>query len=192
MKALLRTTFLIISFGLPVWSQSSTGSVHGSVRDASDAAIPAASVALTSTSIAFGATAITTNQSGATFNVAGSGGFTSSSGTPPTFTNAGLLQKTAEAGAFPVAIPIVNSDGGTVIERHATTALARLHQGRHAEAVSEADAVIEMLTSRLPTGWVWGEFGVLALEVLLELRTGGIGDVPAAGLDRPAVRADAQ
>ncbi len=83
-----------------------------------------------------------------------------------------------------VAIPIVNSDGGTVIERHATTALARLQQGRHAEAVSEADAVIEMLTSRLPTGWVWGEFGVLALEVLLELRSGGIGDVPAAGLDR--------
>jgi hypothetical protein len=83
-----------------------------------------------------------------------------------------------------LAIPIVNSDGGTVIERHATTALARLEQGRHAEAVSEADAVIDMLTSRLPTGWVWGEFGVLALEVLLELRIGGAGDVPAAGLDR--------
>jgi len=31
---------------------------------------------------------------------------------------------------------------------------------------------------------VWGEFGVLALEVLLELRIGGAGDVPAAGLDR--------
>jgi tetratricopeptide (TPR) repeat protein len=83
-----------------------------------------------------------------------------------------------------LAIPIVNSDGGTVIERHATTALARLEQGRHAEAASEADAVIDMLTSRLPTGWVWGEFGVLALEVLLELRLGGAGDVPAAGLDR--------
>ena len=83
-----------------------------------------------------------------------------------------------------LAIPIVNSDGGTVIERHATTALARLEQGHHAEAVSEADAVIDMLTSRLPTGWVWGEFGVLALEVLLELRIGGAGDVPAAGLDR--------
>jgi tetratricopeptide (TPR) repeat protein len=83
-----------------------------------------------------------------------------------------------------LAIPIFNSDGGTVIERHATTALARLDQGRHAEAVSEADAVIDMLTSRLPTGWVWGEFGVLALEVLLELRMGSSSDVPAAGLDR--------
>lgn len=96
----------------------------------------------------------------------------------------GRTEQGVQALEAAVAIPIVNSDGGTVIERHATTALARLQQGRHAEAVLEADAVIEMLTSRLPTGWVWGEFGALALEILLELRTGGAGDVPAAGLDR--------
>jgi tetratricopeptide (TPR) repeat protein len=83
-----------------------------------------------------------------------------------------------------LAIPIFNSDGGTVIERHATTALARLDQGRHAEAVREADAVLDMITRGLPTGWVWGEFGVLAVEVLLELRMAPDPDVPTSGLDR--------
>jgi tetratricopeptide (TPR) repeat protein len=83
-----------------------------------------------------------------------------------------------------LAIPIVDSDGGTVIERKATTALARLQQRRYAEAVREADAVIAMLSGRLPTGWVWAEFGVVAVEVLLELRANGAGGVPVGGLDR--------
>ena len=96
----------------------------------------------------------------------------------------GNTEKGARALEAALAIPIVDSDGGTVIERHATAALARFDQGRHAEAVREADAVLDMLASRLPTGWVWGEFGALAVDVLLELRTMPGSDVPAAGLDR--------
>lgn len=71
-----------------------------------------------------------------------------------------------------------------IIERHATAALVRLGQGRHAEAVSEADAVIDLAASRMPTSWVWAEFCATAVEVLLTLRESREADVPHAGLDR--------
>jgi hypothetical protein len=48
MKGLL-ITFLLALFGVSCWAQSSTGTVHGSVRDSSDAVIPAAAVKLTET-----------------------------------------------------------------------------------------------------------------------------------------------
>ena len=48
MKGLL-TAFLVFSLCSPAWTQSSTSTVHGSVRDSSDAVIPAASVTLSET-----------------------------------------------------------------------------------------------------------------------------------------------
>src|SRR3954463_8659755 len=49
MKGLLRTAFLFIFSGVLVHAQSSTSTVHGSVRDSSDAIVPSASVTLTQT-----------------------------------------------------------------------------------------------------------------------------------------------
>jgi hypothetical protein len=49
MKALLRAVLALSFASLAAWSQSSTSTVHGSVHDASDAAIPNASVTLTDT-----------------------------------------------------------------------------------------------------------------------------------------------
>ncbi len=49
MKGCLRIAFLLVCIGAPAWSQSSTSTVHGSVRDTSDAVIPTASVTLTET-----------------------------------------------------------------------------------------------------------------------------------------------
>lgn len=49
MKGFRRIVFLLVSLGVAGWAQSSTSTVHGSVRDSSDAVIPAASVTLTAT-----------------------------------------------------------------------------------------------------------------------------------------------
>lgn len=87
-----------------------------------------------------------------------------------------------------LAIPTPQSDGGTVIERHATTAWARWRQGRYAEAMLEAEAVLAMAAKGLPTGWVWAEMTVQAVEVLLEIRADPHSGVPPARLDLPIRR----
>jgi len=96
----------------------------------------------------------------------------------------GRLDRGAVALEAALEIPIVDSDGGTVIERRATAALVRLDQGRHAEAVAQADAVVDMLSNTLPTGWVWAEFGAMAVEVLLELLASEEPGVPRRRLER--------
>ena len=68
-----------------------------------------------------------------------------------------------------LAIETAASDGGTLIEKHCSTAATRLLEGRHEEAVAAADAVIEMVTAQQPTGWVWADFTAGALEVYLDL-----------------------
>jgi class 3 adenylate cyclase/tetratricopeptide (TPR) repeat protein len=68
-----------------------------------------------------------------------------------------------------LAIETAASDGGTLIEKHCSTAATRLLEGRHDEAVAAADAVIEMVTAQQPTGWVWADFTAGALEVYLDL-----------------------
>ncbi len=83
-----------------------------------------------------------------------------------------------------LTIPTPGSDGGTVIERWATSAATRCRQRRYAEAVADADAVLKMVSSSLPTGWVWAEMTALAVEVLLEVRAAPNSGVSSASLDR--------
>jgi class 3 adenylate cyclase/tetratricopeptide (TPR) repeat protein len=81
-------------------------------------------------------------------------------------------------------IPIVDSDGGTILERRTTEALARLAEGNHAEAASHARAAIDMLARSVPVGFHWAEFGALAVEVLLELRAVRSHTVTVRSLDQ--------
>ena len=81
-------------------------------------------------------------------------------------------------------IPIFDSDGGTILERRTTEALARFAEGNHAEAASHARAAIDMLAGSVPVGFHWAEFGALAVEVLLELRAVRSRTVPVRSLDQ--------
>jgi class 3 adenylate cyclase/tetratricopeptide (TPR) repeat protein len=83
-----------------------------------------------------------------------------------------------------LAIPIFDSDGGTVLERRTSEALARLLEGNHAEAASHARAAINMLARSVPSGFHWAEFGALAVEVLLELRATRSRTVPERSLEQ--------
>jgi hypothetical protein len=83
-----------------------------------------------------------------------------------------------------LTMPTPGSDGGTVIERSATTAWTRCRQGRYAEAVAEADAVLALARRRVATGWIWAEMTALALEVMLDVRAAANTGVSAATLDR--------
>ena len=63
----------------------------------------------------------------------------------------GDIEPPAGRSTASLAIETAPSDGGTLIEKHYSTAATRLLQGRHDEAVAAADAVIEMVTaSRRP------------------------------------------
>jgi tetratricopeptide (TPR) repeat protein len=68
-----------------------------------------------------------------------------------------------------LAIDTPASDGGTLIEKHYATALTRLRQERREEALRAADAVIEMVTAQVPTGFHWADFAAGAVEVYLEM-----------------------
>jgi len=68
-----------------------------------------------------------------------------------------------------LVIETAASDGGTLIEKHYSTAGTRLRQGRRADAERAADDVIEMVTGRTPTGFHWADFAAGAVEVYLEL-----------------------
>lgn len=87
-----------------------------------------------------------------------------------------------------LAIPTPGSDGGTVIERWATTAWTRCRQARYPEAVAEAEAVVAMAGRALATGWVWAEMTARAVEVLLEVRAAPNSGVSPGGLDRLLAR----
>ena len=55
-----------------------------------------------------------------------------------------------------LGVVLLEGDAGTVVERRATTAVVRLEQGRHAEAVREAEEVFSLLSrrhSQAPGNW---------------------------------------
>jgi class 3 adenylate cyclase/tetratricopeptide (TPR) repeat protein len=68
-----------------------------------------------------------------------------------------------------LAIDTPPSDGGTLIEKHYATAATRLRQGRDAEALQAADAVIKRVTSQVTTGFHWADFAAGTVEVYLEM-----------------------
>ena len=68
-----------------------------------------------------------------------------------------------------LAIDTPASDGGTLIEKHYATAITRLRQGRRAEALQAADAVIEMVTAQPATGFHWADFAAGTVEVYMEM-----------------------
>jgi class 3 adenylate cyclase/tetratricopeptide (TPR) repeat protein len=90
----------------------------------------------------------------------------------------------ARAVESALEIPIFGSDGGTILERRTTAALARLLDGNHAEAASHARSGIDMLARSMPVGFHWAEFGALCVEVLLELRALRSHTVPVSSLDK--------
>ena len=68
-----------------------------------------------------------------------------------------------------LAIETPPSDGGTLIEKHFCTAGTRLRQGRRAEALRAADDVIEIVTAKAPTGFIFADFAAGAVEIHLDL-----------------------
>jgi tetratricopeptide (TPR) repeat protein len=81
----------------------------------------------------------------------------------------GAIEAASHALEAALAIETAASDGGTLIEKHYATAATRLLEGRHDEALAAADAVIEMVTAQMPTGFVWADFTAGAVEVYLDL-----------------------
>jgi hypothetical protein len=71
-----------------------------------------------------------------------------------------------------------------MIEKHYATAIVRLREGRHEDAVPAADAVVDMVTAQNPTGFHWAYFCAGAAEVYFEvLDDGG----PYAAAHRAAI-----
>jgi len=87
-----------------------------------------------------------------------------------------------------LAIETAPSDGGTMIEKHYSTAVTRQRQGRRAEALQAADAVLAMITARFPTGFHWADFTAGAVEVYLELLRTAREPRERAALERRAAR----
>jgi class 3 adenylate cyclase/tetratricopeptide (TPR) repeat protein len=85
-----------------------------------------------------------------------------------------LLGRDDVAGADRVletalAIPVSETDGSSILEKHRALALTRLRQGRAGEALAAADAVVEFITRHPPTGYHWADFCASAAEVHAEL-----------------------
>jgi tetratricopeptide (TPR) repeat protein len=106
----------------------------------------------------------------------------------------GETDAAADALERALAIETAPSDGGTLIEKHYSTAATRQRQGRRAEALHAADAVLAMITARFPSGFHWADFTAGAVEVYLELlRSAGQPGGPGgpgerASLERRAAR----
>jgi class 3 adenylate cyclase/tetratricopeptide (TPR) repeat protein len=100
----------------------------------------------------------------------------------------GETEAAAEALARALAIETAPSDGGTLIEKHYSTAATRQRQGRRAEALQAADAVIEMVTAQFPSGFHWAEFAAGAVDVYLALLAGTRDPGERATLERRAQR----
>jgi class 3 adenylate cyclase/tetratricopeptide (TPR) repeat protein len=98
----------------------------------------------------------------------------------------GSTDAAAKALAAALAIETAESDGGTLIEKHYATAATRLLEGRRDEALLAADAVIDMITAQMPTGFVWADFAAGAVDVYLDLLEAG----PPAGREELLGRAE--
>jgi class 3 adenylate cyclase/tetratricopeptide (TPR) repeat protein len=97
----------------------------------------------------------------------------------------GETDAAADALQRALAIGTADSDGGTLIEKHYSTAATRQRQGRRAEALQAADAVLAMVTARFPSGFHWADFTAGAVEVYLELlRSAGAPSAPGAPGER--------
>ena len=81
----------------------------------------------------------------------------------------GATEPAASALEAALAIDTPASDGGTVIEKHYAAAATRLAQGRRAEALDAADAVIRMVTGQPVTGFHWADFTAGAVGVYMEM-----------------------
>jgi class 3 adenylate cyclase/tetratricopeptide (TPR) repeat protein len=97
----------------------------------------------------------------------------------------------AAGAALESALAIESSatDGHAQIERHYSTAGARLGEGRRDEAMIAADHVIEMVARENPTGFHWAEFAAGATEVYIELLESAPTPSERAQLERRARRA---
>ncbi|MGH2913799.1 MAG: AAA family ATPase [Solirubrobacteraceae bacterium] len=83
-----------------------------------------------------------------------------------------------------LGLAVDDLDIGTTVERQTSAALARLAQGRHAEAASHARTAVDLLARTVFAGFHWAEFGALSVEALLELRATASRQVPASSLDQ--------
>ncbi len=81
----------------------------------------------------------------------------------------GATELGAAALEAALAIDTPASDGGTLIEKHYATAATRLRQGRRADALQAADAVIKMVTAQPVTGFHWADFAAGTVEVYMEM-----------------------
>jgi tetratricopeptide (TPR) repeat protein len=95
----------------------------------------------------------------------------------------GATEPAVRALAAALAIETADSDGGTLIEKHYATAAVRLLEGRRDEAMLAADAVIEMITAQVPTGFHWADFAAGAVGVHLDLLEDA-GPAERPGLER--------
>jgi tetratricopeptide (TPR) repeat protein len=88
-----------------------------------------------------------------------------------------------------LAIPVAETDGGTNIEIHFATALVRARQDRFEEAIAAADAVVDMVASRAPTGFHWADFCASSVDVYLDVLERGKPEGAArAELEKKAAR----
>jgi tetratricopeptide (TPR) repeat protein len=85
----------------------------------------------------------------------------------------------AEALDAALAIPTAPSDGSSTIEKHYATAIVRAAQGRWQEAISEADAIVDMLVRQPPSAFHYAEFGAGAVGVYFDALDAGGGNRPA-------------
>jgi class 3 adenylate cyclase/tetratricopeptide (TPR) repeat protein len=79
------------------------------------------------------------------------------------------LDRAAAALEDALAVPTAESDGSSTIEKHFATALVRARQGRHDEAIREADAVVGMVARQRPAGFHWVDFCAGAVEVYFDV-----------------------
>jgi class 3 adenylate cyclase/tetratricopeptide (TPR) repeat protein len=100
----------------------------------------------------------------------------------------GETDAAADALERALAIETAASDGGTLIEKHYSTAATRQRQGRRGEALRAADAVLAMATARFPSGFHWADFTAGAVEVYLELLQSAGQPDERAMLERRAAR----
>lgn len=83
------------------------------------------------------------------------------------------LDLAATALVAALAVPTAESDGSSTIEKHFATSLVRARQGRHEEAVREADAVVDMVARQQPAGFHWVDFCAGAAEVYFDVLESG-------------------
>jgi class 3 adenylate cyclase/tetratricopeptide (TPR) repeat protein len=86
-----------------------------------------------------------------------------------TWLGRGHTEKAAEVLEQALAVETAPSDGSSTIDKLRATAVTRHRQGRHREAIAAADAIMEMVSRRTPTGYHWVDFFASAIDVYLSL-----------------------